>query len=66
MFQEFYQASPHLIWPLVGLGIFFFTFLAVLIYVGVVLRNNPVVDRMAALPLEDDDPVEEGEVAHNG
>ena len=65
MFQEFYQGSPHLIWPLVGLGIFFLTFLGVLLYVGVVLRNNPVVEKMASLPLEDDDIVQDGEVEHN-
>ena len=48
MYQEWYQQSPHLIWPMVGLGIFFLSFLGVLFYVFVVMRKNPMVDHMAA------------------
>jgi hypothetical protein len=59
MYQEFYQNSPHLIWPLVGLAIFFFSFLGVLFYVTVILRKNPVVDHMATLPLDDDESIVE-------
>lgn len=59
MYQEWYQGSPHLIWPLVGLGIFFLAFLAVLFYVLVALRKSPMVDRMAALPLDEDETIVE-------
>ena len=59
MYQQFYANSDLLIWPLVGLGIFFLSFLAVLYYVLVLLRRNPAVDRMALLPLEGDPPAEE-------
>ncbi len=55
MYQEWYQQSPHLIWPMVGLGIFFLSFLGVLFYVFVVMRKNPMVDHMAAMPLDDDE-----------
>lgn len=59
MFSEFYANSNLLIWPLVGLGIFVLAFLAVLAWVVFGLRRNPIVDRMAALPLDDEITVEE-------
>lgn len=65
MYQEFYQNSPHLVWPLVGLAIFFLSFLGVLFYVTVILRKSPVVDHMATLPLDDDEIIVE-EVRDNG
>ncbi|MFH1845138.1 MAG: hypothetical protein ABIF77_18275 [bacterium] len=58
MFQQFYAGSDLLIWPLVGLGIFFVTFVAVLLYVLVFLRGSKSVDHLAALPLEDDPPAQ--------
>ena len=58
MFADFYAGSDLLTWPLAGLGIFLASFLAVLYYVAVVLRSSSTVDRMANLPLaEDEDPV---------
>ena len=54
MFQQFYAGSDLLVWPLVGLGIFVLGFVAVLLYVGVVLRGSPLIDHLAALPLADD------------
>lgn len=60
MFGEFYANSDLMIWPLVGLGIFVLAFLAVLAWVLFGLRRNPIVDRMAALPLDDEVTVEEG------
>ena len=56
MYEKFYGNSDLMTWPLVGLGIFFLTFLAVLFYVFVVIRRNPDMDRIAALPLENDHP----------
>jgi hypothetical protein len=54
MFQQFYTGSDLLIWPLVGLGLFVLGFVAVLLYVGIVLRGSPVIEHLAALPLADD------------
>ena len=52
MFQEFYDKSDLLAWPLVGLVIFIAIFLAVLGYVFVGLKNKSKVDEIAGLPLE--------------
>lgn len=54
MYKEFYSHSELMNWPLVGLSIFFLTFLAVLAYVFFGLRKSREIDRMAALPLDDD------------
>jgi hypothetical protein len=55
MFQEFFQARADLlIWPLIGLGIFVTSFLLVLAYVGLGLRDGHKRDEIAALPLADD------------
>ncbi len=51
MFQEFYNNSNLLAWPLLGLGIFVTSFLLVLYYVFAVLSKNDS-NKMAALPLE--------------
>ncbi len=51
MFQEFYNNSNLLAWPLLGLGIFVTSFILVLYYVFAVIGKNDS-DRMAALPLE--------------
>lgn len=55
MFQEYFARSPLLAWPLVGLVLFLFAFVGVLVYVGVGLRDRRRVDRLAALPLEGDE-----------
>ena len=54
MFQDFYAQSEHLAWPLLGLRIFEGSFVAVLVYVLVGLRNPERVGRIARLPLEPD------------
>ncbi len=55
MFQEFYQARAGLlIWPLLGLGIFLTSFVFVLAYVVLGLRDGRKRDELAALPLADD------------
>jgi cbb3-type cytochrome oxidase subunit 3 len=59
MFQEFYAQSEHLIWPLVGLLIFFLLFVGVLVYVFFGLRDKDKVDKIAALPLADDSATDE-------
>ena len=64
MFGEFYSGSHLLVWPLVGLGIFVVAFLAVLFYATFGLKRGAHLDRIAALPLEDDTSVagSEGEI----
>jgi hypothetical protein len=54
MYQEFYQGSNLLIWPLVGLGIFLLSFIGVLMYVSVFLRDKGKLNHLASLPLEND------------
>lgn len=50
MYQQFYDKSDLLAWPIVGLVIFISLFLAVLGYVFFGLKNKDKVDEMAALP----------------
>jgi len=52
MYQEFYDKSDLLAWPLVGLVIFIAIFLAVLGYVFVGLKSKSKVDAIAGIPLE--------------
>jgi cbb3-type cytochrome oxidase subunit 3 len=67
MFQQFYAGSDLLIWPLIGLGIFIVAFVAVVVYVLFFMRRGPELDRVAALPLDDDDLLTPGqEAGHNG
>ena len=54
MFAEFYSQNPLLFWPLVGLVIFVVSFMAVLLYVFMGLREKSKVDYLASLPLESD------------
>lgn len=55
MFQEYFQSRPGLlIWPLIGLGIFLTSFLLVLAYTALGLRDGRKRDEVAALPLADD------------
>ncbi|MFN8179340.1 MAG: hypothetical protein U0167_15525 [bacterium] len=54
MFADWLAGSDLLVWPLVGLGIFFVTFLGVLIHVLLGMRDAGPRSRVAALPLDDD------------
>lgn len=58
MFQEFYAKSDLLIWPLVGLVIFIAIFLAVLGYVFIGLKSKEKVDKIAALPLDNENEID--------
>jgi len=67
MYQQFYDKSDLLNWPIVGLVIFIGLFLGVLGYVFFGLKNKDKVDAMAALPFEtenESDGYPEGR-AHN-
>jgi cbb3-type cytochrome oxidase subunit 3 len=55
MYQEFYAGSDLLVFPLIGLGIFFVAFVAVIVYVLFFMRRGRELDRIASLPLDDDD-----------
>ncbi len=61
MFSEFYAESGLLLWPVLGMVILAVTFLMVMGWVVIGLRNSPTVARMAALPLEDDAGPQEAE-----
>jgi hypothetical protein len=52
MFQDFYAHSRLLIWPLIGLGIFLASFVGVLLYILIALRDRAKVERLSRLPLE--------------
>lgn len=54
MYQEFLARSSLLIWPMVGFFIFLVTFLAVLVSVLRKGRKRGSLDRLAALPLQED------------
>ena len=58
MFQEFLASTNLLVWPLVALGIFFVTFLFVLVHAAIGLKSGQV-DHLASLPLQPDDDGEE-------
>ncbi len=53
MFHDFLTQSNLLILPLIALGIFFFTFAAVVAHVMYGWRNKTIWNRSAHLPLED-------------
>lgn len=55
MYQQFYDKSELLNWPLVGLVIFIGLFLGVLGYVFFGLKNKEQVDALAALPFVTED-----------
>jgi len=55
MYQEFYANSEHLIWPLLGLVIFVAIFAGVLAYVIFGLRDKDKIDKLAAMPLDDNE-----------
>ena len=54
MYQEFYDKSDLLVWPLVGLLIFVAIFAGVLAYTFFGLKDRKI-EEIAALPLENDD-----------
>lgn len=55
MFQEFFHGRAELlIWPLLGLGIFLTSFVFVLAYVVLGLRDGRKRNEIAALPLAED------------
>ena len=54
MYAEFYAHNPLLFWALVGLVFFITSFVAVLLYVFIGLRDKRKVDYLAGLPLEPD------------
>ena len=54
MYQEFYDKSDLLVWPLVGLLIFVAIFAGVLAYTFFGLKDRKIKE-IAALPLENDD-----------
>lgn len=54
MYSQFYADNPLLFWPLVGLAIFVVSFVAVLLYVVIGLRDKSKVERLARLPLDAD------------
>ena len=59
MFAQWFAGSDLLVWPLVGLGIFFVTFVAVVGRAVFGMRGGRA-DRMASLPLEEDGGAGEG------
>ena len=58
MYQEFYNRSDLLIWPLAGLLIFLAVFLGVLAFTFLGLRDRKTIDAIAALPLEPDNEID--------
>jgi cbb3-type cytochrome oxidase subunit 3 len=69
MIREYLVQSDLLLLPLIALGIFFLTFVAVLLHVLTGKRKAQRWSRLAALPLEEDcviEPDGSGEVATVG
>jgi hypothetical protein len=56
MFADWLRGSDLLVWPLVGLAIFFVAFLIVLARVAFGMRGTQV-SRVASLPLADDERI---------
>ena len=61
MYQQFYDKSDLLAWPIVGLVIFISLFLAVLGYVFFGLKNKDKVEQMAALPFVTENESSDGD-----
>ena len=53
MYKEFFAQSDLLMWPLLALGIFFTTYMVVLIRTAVGFHKKRRLDHLAHLPLED-------------
>ena len=58
MYQEFFNRSDLLIWPLAGLILFVAVFLGVLAFTFFGLRDRKTIDAIAALPLEPDNEID--------
>ena len=61
MFQEFYSQyaqSDLMLLPLFAMGLFLLAFGAILYWVLVILRDSPLPEYMANLPLSDDPSLE--------
>ena len=61
MYQEFYASSHLMILPLIAMVLFLAAFGAILYWVLVVLRDSPVPDYMANLPLSDGPVIDGGQ-----
>jgi hypothetical protein len=55
MFQDYFAQSDLLIWPLIGLVIFLASFIGVILYVCVGLRDRGKREYLAQLPLVSDE-----------
>lgn len=60
MYQQFFATSHLLVLPVIALSLFVAAFIAILYWVLVILRDSPIPDYMANLPLSDG-PVVDGE-----
>lgn len=56
MFTEFLASGDLIVLPILGLGLFLTVFAGVLIYVAIGLKRGPALDRVAAMPLQEDVP----------
>ena len=65
MYQEFYADSQLMILPIIGLCMFFVTFLLVLAWVFFGLRRSSMPEEMAQLPLQDDPGIECSKEEHH-
>ncbi len=61
MFQNYFAQSDLLIWPLIGLIIFLASFVGVVLYVGIGLRDRKKREHLSRLPLQTDSRVTETE-----
>lgn len=63
MYQEFYAlyADHLMILPIIALGLFVAAFLAILYWVVVRLRDSPMPETMARLPLSDGPVVDDSQ-----
>jgi len=55
MYRELLAHSDLLLWPQIGLAIFFVTFVAVLAQVFIVHRRGRGLEHISELPLQDDE-----------
>lgn len=55
--REWLAGSSFLVFPQMALVLFFAIFVAVLVAAHRMRRGGPALDRLARLPLQDDDPV---------
>jgi cbb3-type cytochrome oxidase subunit 3 len=60
MFQQFLAESRHLHWPLLAFILFLVFFMGVLVYIARGILKRKSFDHVAALPLDDDAPEQDG------